>query len=732
MNLTSLAHSFLRAMSTQIWQSTLLCAAALGAAYLLRNRSARVRHAVWLLVLARLVLPPLALLPGSAALAPARAWIGNPLAQLVHAPQPVLPLPEPGAANTVAPDGANPAAAGRAALPRTAAEPDRAVIRPATFVGPGEALFLAWLGGVLFLLGALAAHWVRLRRQVARALPAPEPLETLLARLAQECGLRRAPRLLLADGLLSPVACGLLRPTILLPSHLPASLESEELQLVLAHELAHLRRGDVLVQLVAALVRVLYFFHPVAWISTRQLARERELAADETTVGWRGASSRQYASTLLKVVEAAPRTLPVGALSLGLSEAARELETRLIWLRRAAVPAPRWWQLAPMLALFVGLAALAPAPGQEPAPPATATAVSAEGAPESAGDEDRAAMQAFAAALQSVDPTRFEPYLAFETPIERELMRAFLEHAAKACSAAGSKLSVELAYQHRIAPDRLFASFLARLPEPTPLQLSFRKTGDQWKTHFAPWRSILAARQYSPEQIGRRSLGQKIIQLRYGEADAAAWAQLQRANLEGMAALTEPPFNLEQFKPARAAAEHFVEHLDSLSDITLETLLARAQAESPELFPLRPEDYMLSFYLEAKDGAPDQEIPMREEGEPFVAEPYPALTEDHVREAVLQQGPNGPQIGFELSETGQGIFARVTGDNVGRRLAIVYDGQVVSAPMIRETVAGGRGMISGRFTIEEAQTITDRLNAHQAALRELLEALRAGKSPIWP
>ena len=83
------------------------------------------------------------------------------------------------------------------------------------------------------------------------------------------------------------------------------------------------------------------------------------------------------------------------------------------------------------------------------------------------------------------------------------------------------------------------------------------------------------------------------------------------------------------------------------------------------------------------------------------------LGSDDVREASagIEPPQYEPCVNFELTAAGAAAFARLTQDNIGRRLAIVLDGKILSAPVIRSGIPGGRGMIIGHFTVAEASRI---------------------------
>jgi SecD/SecF fusion protein len=99
--------------------------------------------------------------------------------------------------------------------------------------------------------------------------------------------------------------------------------------------------------------------------------------------------------------------------------------------------------------------------------------------------------------------------------------------------------------------------------------------------------------------------------------------------------------------------------------------------------------------------------------------PEHGLNGSYVRRAIVTRGNLGePEINFELDSKGAEIFAEVTRENIGRRLAIVLDGELYSAPVIRGEIPGGRGQITGRFDLKEAQELANVLeNPLRAPLR---------------
>lgn len=139
----------------------------------------------------------------------------------------------------------------------------------------------AWsLGASLLALRfALGFSWVARTRKQAR--PPGFEWQARLERISAAIGLSSPPSLLIAEELDSPAAAGWWRPVVLLPAALLANMPADLLEALLAHELAHVKRHDYLVNLLQGAVEVLLFYHPVVWWLSRQARIEREQIADD-------------------------------------------------------------------------------------------------------------------------------------------------------------------------------------------------------------------------------------------------------------------------------------------------------------------------------------------------------------------------------------------------------------------------------------------------------------------
>ncbi|WP_164011081.1 M56 family metallopeptidase [Pyxidicoccus trucidator] len=219
-------------------------------------------------------------------------------------------------------------------------------------------LVLAWVAGVGLCSGRMTAEWVKLRRLARSARPAPVEWQERLDALARRLGLERAVRLLQSASVDVPAAVGWLSPVVLLPVSALSGLSTRQLEMVLAHELAHIRRHDFAVNLAQVLVETLLFFHPaVHWVS--QVIRvEREHCCDDVAVAASGGAV-SYARALTALEEL--RVLPpanspaMSALGGSLPERVRRLITT-----PATRCSSRWVAGASVLTLASSLAVAAP------------------------------------------------------------------------------------------------------------------------------------------------------------------------------------------------------------------------------------------------------------------------------------------------------------------------------------------------------------------------------------
>jgi len=173
------------------------------------------------------------------------------------------------------------------------------------------AIVALWLAGVALLSSRLLVSWIRARRMVrVGAQPAPDDLQLVAIRLANALGLRGAVRLLQSATVEVPSVLGTLRPIVLVPASALTGMTPEQIEMVLAHELAHIRRHDFVVNLLQAVVETLMFYHPAVWWMSRRVRIERENCCDDLAVAVCG-NPLQYARALTRLEELRASALPV-------------------------------------------------------------------------------------------------------------------------------------------------------------------------------------------------------------------------------------------------------------------------------------------------------------------------------------------------------------------------------------------------------------------------------------
>ena len=141
---------------------------------------------------------------------------------------------------------------------------------------------LIWSGGVLALGLHLLGGWIQIGRIRRRATPVPlNRWPESVRAMADELGVTRRLRLIDSALVDVPAVLGWLRPTIVVPASALTGLSPAHLDAILAHELAHVHRGDYLINVFQCVVEILLFYHPAVWWVSRQIRREREHCCDD-------------------------------------------------------------------------------------------------------------------------------------------------------------------------------------------------------------------------------------------------------------------------------------------------------------------------------------------------------------------------------------------------------------------------------------------------------------------
>ncbi len=145
-------------------------------------------------------------------------------------------------------------------------------------------LVFAWLAGVVLLAARAAGGWLLVRRLRRSAEPVAARFEELAAGVAERLNVKRAVRLCRSALVEAPAVVGHLRPLILVPASAFTGLTAAQLEAVIAHELAHVKRHDYLFNLLQTAAETLLFYHPAVWWVSRRARAECEHACDDAVV----------------------------------------------------------------------------------------------------------------------------------------------------------------------------------------------------------------------------------------------------------------------------------------------------------------------------------------------------------------------------------------------------------------------------------------------------------------
>jgi beta-lactamase regulating signal transducer with metallopeptidase domain/HEAT repeat protein len=252
-------------------------------------------------------------------------------------------------------------------------------------------LVLGWLGGVLALSIRLLGGWWSTRSlRLVGVSPAPDWCKAQLTALSARMRVTRPVAIVSSIRISVPVVLGHVKPVIVLPAAALSGLSPAQLDAILAHELAHVRRHDYLVNLAQAVIETLLFYHPAVWWVSRQVRETREHCCDDLAVTL-CRSRREYVHALLDLEQLRDSTpvLALGATDGSLLARGR----RLLAPPQQSASAPRL--AASVIALIVVTAAVAGASFNsasvptwlEPhqAPPSSAAAPAPSPTPQAAG-----------------------------------------------------------------------------------------------------------------------------------------------------------------------------------------------------------------------------------------------------------------------------------------------------------------------------------------------------------
>lgn len=302
---------------TQSWQIALLVVVIAAVNLVLRNKSAHIRYLLWLIVLAKCLVPPFYAVP-LAILPPQEKAEPAPISQ----PAEMLP-PQHEAMDAMVAESSD---LHSAPLEITWT---RTVECGWRNMSTREWLGLGWIAGaaaflIFNLLRALRANlWLWRRRQAL-----PFELRNAIVDMFIGHGVKKLPKVWLVEGFSQPFVWGMWRGSIYLPVDFMKINKPEYQRSVLSHELSHVLRLDAAVNILQVIAQAIFWFHPLVWWANRKIRQEREKCCDEMAVARLNTSPRDYSTAILETLAAKHEpTRPVP--SLAVAGPAKNIEERI-------------------------------------------------------------------------------------------------------------------------------------------------------------------------------------------------------------------------------------------------------------------------------------------------------------------------------------------------------------------------------------------------------------------
>jgi beta-lactamase regulating signal transducer with metallopeptidase domain len=347
-------HPFFAWLLHTTWQAgVLVCLILLVQKILGRRLGVRGCYCLWLVLLLRLVLPWMP-----------QSWM-SVYNVLPRSPAEGYALAVPGFHSARATLTASPATRGDkvdSAVESTAGH--ATALRPGWLERLGapaltRVLLLVWLAGVCSLAGCILAGHMRLRRLVRHAGPVTE---RRILDLLDECrtlmGTSRCLAVIATDAVSSPALLGCFGPCLLLPRAALAELTGPELRHIFLHELAHLKRHDIVLGYVITVLHVLHWFNPLLALGLRRMRADRELVCDGLALSVLApGETAAYGRTILHQIEQLLAARSRWMLA-GVSGDSTRIKQRILVISRFRKDTYRWSPLAPALVIVLACAAL--------------------------------------------------------------------------------------------------------------------------------------------------------------------------------------------------------------------------------------------------------------------------------------------------------------------------------------------------------------------------------------
>jgi beta-lactamase regulating signal transducer with metallopeptidase domain len=303
------------------------------------------RYCLWLLILAKLVIPPSFSTPSGVG-----NLFGDKLTEFKIEKTEVAAEPKAAAVNTgvslypTLQYNIEPRQMERPFYQRPQASENFAQTQPQIQAAPAVsitwqgAVFIIWLAVVFAMLMLVIQRAIFVRSLVKQAELITGGLNDTLQNCCNLLGVKGKIILRQSANATSPAVCGLFTPVILIPRGLLSRLTREQIKTVCIHELVHIKRGDLWVNLIQTLLQIVYFYNPLLWFANAMICRIREQAVDEAVLVALGKDAEIYPRILLDVAKLSFKRPALSLRLIGVVESKSALKTRIARMISRPIP----------------------------------------------------------------------------------------------------------------------------------------------------------------------------------------------------------------------------------------------------------------------------------------------------------------------------------------------------------------------------------------------------------
>ena len=217
-------------------------------------------------------------------------------------------------------------------------------------------LFGLWTLGCAWSAMTILRHHLIARKLVSNSKPLKKrSFDQHYRVLCSQLKISSPPALATTSNIGSPILVGALRPTILIPESVIGSCGPDELSLIVAHELAHAKRRDLLWNWLPVLVRTCFFFHPLVWLAQSRFALDQEIACDCLALNRTSVPSKKYANVLVKVSSSTSNHRTPSLAALGVASSFKTLKSRILEMNQFNRQTSQTTRLLTMTIVALGL-----------------------------------------------------------------------------------------------------------------------------------------------------------------------------------------------------------------------------------------------------------------------------------------------------------------------------------------------------------------------------------------